>query len=179
MGLEVLVSLPNASLPRRKNRAFLVVVVVLVERQGQLDFFVFQHVVLLVGFFFGSKDDRSSSSSRVDSSSRLVRHISHLLVARVVLRFGLTLLLLHWQIPESLFKQDGYDHRQALFGVPSYGGSIMQTVYYADSTLCDPIVDTSKGYPRRPNNAPWPAPYILMVDRGDCTLVQKVCTRII
>ena len=52
-------------------------------------------------------------------------------------------------VPQSLFKADGYDHREALFGVPPYGGSIAQNVYYADSDLCDPTVDTRKGYPIR------------------------------
>jgi hypothetical protein len=83
------------------------------------------------------------------------------------------------QIPHSLFKEEGYDHREALFGVPPYGGSIAQNVYYADSDLCDPNVDTSKGYPAREKNSKgkmeaWPSPYILMVDRGGCTFVKKV-----
>jgi hypothetical protein len=26
---------------------------------------------------------------------------------------------------------------------------------------------------------PWPAPFILMVDRGDCTFVKKVCAKAI
>ena len=52
-------------------------------------------------------------------------------------------------IPHDLFKQGGYEHREALFGVPPYGGSIAQNVYYADSDLCDPTVDTRKGYPIR------------------------------
>lgn len=87
-----------------------------------------------------------------------------------------TLLL---QIPHSLFKESGYDHREALFGVPPYGGSIAQNVYYADSDLCEPNVDTRGGYPQRDNDssgkmAPWPSPYILMVDRGGCTFVKKV-----
>lgn len=52
-------------------------------------------------------------------------------------------------------------------------------MYYADSDLCDPAVDTRKGYPIRSkdndgNMLPWPSPYILMVDRGGCTFVQKV-----
>lgn len=83
------------------------------------------------------------------------------------------------QIPHSLFKDDGYDHREALFGIPPYGGSIAQNVYYADDDLCDPNVDTTKGYPRREKDekgkmASWEAPYILMVDRGGCTFVKKV-----
>jgi len=82
-------------------------------------------------------------------------------------------------IPHSLFKESGYDHREALFGFPPYGGSIAQNVYYADSDLCDPTVDTRKGYPEREVDetgmmAPWPSPFILMVDRGGCTFVQKV-----
>lgn len=78
-----------------------------------------------------------------------------------------------------MFKEEGYAHREALFGIPPYGGSIYQPVYYADSDLCDPNVDTRKGYPIRPTGSdgkmgPWPSPYILMVDRGSCTFVQKV-----
>jgi hypothetical protein len=87
------------------------------------------------------------------------------------------------QIPHKLFKDLGYDHREALFGMPPYGGSIAQNVFYADSDLCDPTVDTSKGFPTRDidpktkKQAPWPSPYILMVDRGGCTFVQKVRIR--
>ncbi len=92
--------------------------------------------------------------------------------------FVILLVVLLPQIPHSLFKEEGYDHREALFGIPPYGGSIAQNVYYADSDLCDPNVDTSAGYPSRPKSGgkmePWPSPYILMVDRGGCTFVKKV-----
>jgi len=82
-------------------------------------------------------------------------------------------------IPHKLFKEEGYDHREALFGIPPYGGSIAQNVYYADDQLCDSNVDATKGYPRRDKDASgnmeeWKAPYILMVDRGGCTFVKKV-----
>lgn len=83
-------------------------------------------------------------------------------------------------IPQSLRKDGGYDHREAMFGMPPYGGSIEQNVYYADADLCDPNIDYSDGgYPTRPADAsgnmePWKAPYILMVDRGSCTFVKKV-----
>jgi hypothetical protein len=74
---------------------------------------------------------------------------------------------------------DGYDHREALFGLPPYGGAIQQNVYYADDDLCDSNLDYSRGgYPTRDNDdsgkmASWKAPFILMVDRGDCTFVKK------
>uniref|UniRef100_A0A7R9WI38 PA domain-containing protein n=1 Tax=Pseudictyota dubia TaxID=2749911 RepID=A0A7R9WI38_9STRA len=82
-------------------------------------------------------------------------------------------------IPKTLTKAGGYDHREALFGVPPYGGSLQQNVYYADADLCDANVDTRAGFPIRAkdedgNMLPWPSPYILMVDRGGCTFVQKV-----
>lgn len=82
-------------------------------------------------------------------------------------------------IPHSLYKEEGYEHREALFGVPPYGGSIAQNMYYADSDLCESNVDTKKGYPVREKGEdgkmkPWPSPYILMVNRGGCTFVQKV-----
>eukprot|EP00536_Pseudo-nitzschia_multiseries_P002859 jgi/Psemu1/184447/e_gw1.39.9.1 len=86
-------------------------------------------------------------------------------------------LMIH--IPHKLFREDGYDHREALFGIPPYGGSIAQNVYYAEDELCDPNVDTTKGYPRREKDEngkmpEWEAPFILMVDRGGCTFVKKV-----
>lgn len=64
--------------------------------------------------------------------------------------------------------------------MPPYGGAIAQNVYYADSNLCDSNVDTHIGFPTRDNGEgsnrmkPWPGPFILMVDRGGCTFVQKV-----
>jgi hypothetical protein len=85
----------------------------------------------------------------------------------------------HVQIPKTLTRDNGYDHREALFGVPPYGGSIQQNVYYADQDLCDANVDTSKGYPQRKpdadGNVPgWQSPFILFIDRGGCTFVKKV-----
>jgi len=85
-------------------------------------------------------------------------------------------------MPQSLRIDGGYDHREALFGRPPYGGSIEQNVYYADADLCDHSVDYSRGgYPTRPDDPDasgkmlrWQSPFILMVDRGDCTFVQKV-----
>ena len=66
-----------------------------------------------------------------------------------------------------------------MFGVPPYGGSIQQQLYYADSDLCNTNVDTHGGYPQRETDSSgkmksWPSPYILMVDRGGCTFVNKV-----
>ena len=91
-----------------------------------------------------------------------------------------SIILAQQQIPHSLFKEKGYDHREALFGMPPYGGSIAQQVYYANSDLCDDFVDPTKGYPQREKDGktgkqkPWEAPFILMVDRGGCTFVKKV-----
>jgi hypothetical protein len=64
-----------------------------------------------------------------------------------------------------LSRANGYDHREALFGIPPYGGSIQQNVIYAgsDQNLCSPV---QKGE--------WKPPFILLVDRGECTFVQKV-----
>ena len=84
--------------------------------------------------------------------------------------------------PKELFRPDnGYDHRDAWFGVPPYGSTIRQNVYYADSTMCDPTVDYSRGgFPRRTRDAshrmaPWKPPFILLIDRGgDCTHVMQV-----
>lgn len=60
-----------------------------------------------------------------------------------------------------------YDHREALFGIPPYGGSIQQNVIYAGTDegedMCSPVT--------KPH---WKPPFILLVDRGGCTFVQKV-----
>jgi hypothetical protein len=74
---------------------------------------------------------------------------------------------------------NGYDHRDALFGIPPFGGSIQQQLYYSGTNLCEEKVDNTKGYPAREkdghgNMEAWKPPFILMVDRGDCTFVQKV-----
>ena len=83
-----------------------------------------------------------------------------------------------------------------MFGMPPYGGSIEQNVYYADADLCDITMDYSRGgYPTRPvddhsasgsgsaassgstsagSMERWKSPFILMVDRGECTFVKKV-----
>ena len=95
------------------------------------------------------------------------------------LHYFLTICIHFSKIPHTLTKPNGYEHREALFGIPPYGGSINQFVYYADSDLCDSNVKKTIGYPTRPKDdsgkmKPWPSPYILMVDRGGCTFVQKV-----
>ena len=50
-------------------------------------------------------------------------------------------------------------------------------MYYADDSLCT-TADPHKGYPERESKngqmMPWPSPFVLMVDRGDCTFVSKV-----
>lgn len=79
-----------------------------------------------------------------------------------------------FQLPKELKKEDGYDHREALFGIPPYGGSIQQQVYYTDQSLCDGNLDKTKGFPARENGAPLVSPFILMIDRGGCTFVEKV-----
>lgn len=73
----------------------------------------------------------------------------------------------------------GYDHREALFGLPPYGHEIAQKVIYADSDLCDENVNVHKGYPcvgydENGQCVAWKTPFILMVDRGTCTFVTKV-----
>ena len=87
---------------------------------------------------------------------------------------------LNIHVPKTLTKPGGYEHREALFGIPPYGGTIAQNMYYASDTLCDfNSIDTRGGYPIRSKGddgvmLPWQSPYILMVDRGGCTFVQKV-----
>jgi len=84
-------------------------------------------------------------------------------------------------IPQALFRNGGYEHREALFGIPQYGGSISQNVYYPGQEVGDACgeIDIRGGHPIRPvdddgNMLPYPSPYILMVDRGMCTFVTKI-----
>lgn len=95
------------------------------------------------------------------------------------LTFFSPIVIIFSKVPQTLFRPEGYDHREVLFGVTPYYGSIAQSVYYADSKLCDPTVDARKGYPIRDKDdngkmKPWPTPYILLVDRGSCSFVKKV-----
>lgn len=81
--------------------------------------------------------------------------------------------------PSTLKKPGGYVHREALFGNIPYGKPLRYNLYYADSDLCDPHVDTSAGYPEREKDGsgemlPWPPPFILLVDRDKCTFAEKV-----
>ena len=74
-----------------------------------------------------------------------------------------------------LYQEEGYNHLPARFGrLPTPRGRFISSVYYTDSDLCDPNVDKTIGYPQRSNNAPWPLPSILLVDRGGCSFVTKV-----
>lgn len=66
-------------------------------------------------------------------------------------------------LPKEFTKDGGYDHREALFGVPPYGQSISQNVYYTSDPLCDSNIRHD-----------WKPPFILMVDRGDCHFTTKV-----
>lgn len=93
--------------------------------------------------------------------------------------YSFVFLRCNLQIPRDLYQKEGYRHREALFGKPAYGSSIAQNVYYADQDFCDrSTIDSTKGYPVRTdgdgNKLPWPTPFILMIDRGECTFVQKV-----
>jgi len=67
--------------------------------------------------------------------------------------------------PESLVKSGGYYHQVLLFGPPTFSGSA--NVYYADSELCDETMDDD-GNPM----FSWIPPFILMLDRGACTVTQ-------
>ena len=78
-----------------------------------------------------------------------------------------------------MYKEGGDRHREAMFGMPKYGGAYSQNVYYADADLCSFDVDNRRGYPARKRAAdgkmePWPSPFILMVDKGGCSFVTKV-----
>ena len=66
-----------------------------------------------------------------------------------------------------------------MFGIPPYGGSIQEKLYYTNDSLCSNSNSGAlSGYPIEKddhgNILPFQSPFILMVDRGDCSFVQKV-----
>ena len=90
------------------------------------------------------------------------------------------------QLPVSLSLHNSsmpyYDHREANFGAPPSGGSLTAPLYYADSTFCKSPTHDVHGHsiayhPSSPVQASLNrrVPFILMVNRGDCHFVQKVC----
>ncbi|CAM9249510.1 unnamed protein product, partial [Choristocarpus tenellus] len=81
------------------------------------------------------------------------------------------------QIPSELFKPEGYEHQEALFGIPPYGGAIAERLLHGGLmtkgvsktwTLCDDK-EAAMFAPPESNT-----PYILMIDRGNCTFANKV-----
>lgn len=57
-------------------------------------------------------------------------------------------MLLSVQIPRELFKAEGYAHKEALFGIPVYGGFIAEKLYYHNKTkLCSAPNDAEVGHP--------------------------------
>lgn len=73
--------------------------------------------------------------------------------------------VVHVTSPEILYRHNGYDHREALFGRIPYGESIKQQVHYVGkNTFC---TETAP-------NRNWKPPFILMIDRGGCAFHQKV-----
>lgn len=80
------------------------------------------------------------------------------------------------QLPKELSRTNGYDHREALFGIPPYGGSIQQNVVYAgEDLMCSSSYSTTASSSSNNNFLSGSSsPFILLVDRGGCTFVQKV-----
>eukprot|EP00903_Cladosiphon_okamuranus_P010383 g9822.t1 len=80
-------------------------------------------------------------------------------------------------IPADLYIGTGYQHEEALFGIPKYGGSIAERLIHGGVklgqrktwTLCN-SQEEEDFTPLVPSDSP----YILMVDRGECTFASKV-----
>lgn len=73
-------------------------------------------------------------------------------------RFSLTFFMncvVSVQIPRELFKAEGYAHKEALFGIPVYGGFIAEKLYYSSSTfLCSaPTADEASKHPQKHREA--------------------------
>lgn len=81
-----------------------------------------------------------------------------------------TTSLFQIEIPSTLYKTGGYRHKEAMFGAPKYGVTLTQKLYYSNSNMCDDGAVASGGLPA----GDWVAPFLLMVDRGECTFVKKV-----
>jgi hypothetical protein len=92
---------------------------------------------------------------------------------------------LNFQIPHSLYQKDGYPHQIAHFGSHwnsmHADGSMVQTVrvYSNYPKLCHDIHDSSHSNNSTPGwfqneSEKLQPPFVLLVDRGDCTFVEKV-----
>lgn len=121
----------------------------------------------------------SAKEKKHDERSR-VNVVVGLVALIFATRSAFRLILVGQQFPRSLHKEAGYEHEVAHFGARPQIGEIAEYVYYADSDLCDQkAVDPHTGYPERrlePDGKmePWRVPFILIVDRGDCTFVSQV-----
>lgn len=100
-----------------------------------------------------------------------MRHLSLMIILSSLLRIdaqarGPSASSVQVLTPKELTKPDGYEHREALFGIPPYGSKLQEKVYYAGKgqDLCTTFLPPSD----------WTSPFILMVDRGGCTFTQKV-----
>ena len=100
------------------------------------------------------------------------------------------------QLPQILRNENlSYDHRQAQFGsqiLQRESGSITAPLYYVNSTYCNAnhqqlssinqspetttmttTTTTISYFPARPFASGMP--FLLMINRGECSFVQKVC----
>jgi len=85
--------------------------------------------------------------------------------------------------PPSFRKESGYNHTQAHFGWFPSNSFLEHTVYYVDDFMCDSYVSDQHiqdhAWPKYFDSvaeeySPPKAPFILMIDRGNCNFVQKV-----
>eukprot|EP00752_Nemacystus_decipiens_P010339 g9211.t1 len=80
-------------------------------------------------------------------------------------------------IPDDLYYAPGYPHEEALFGIPKYGGTIAERLIHGGVKLGERKVWTLCNSQEEEDFTPLvpsDSPYILMVDRGDCTFASKV-----
>ncbi|CAM9555071.1 unnamed protein product [Pylaiella littoralis] len=80
-------------------------------------------------------------------------------------------------IPTSLVKPEGYQHEEALFGIPKYGGTIAERLIHGGVKKGEKVtwnLCTNEDAEAVAPLVPEDAPFILMVDRGVCTFASKV-----
>ncbi|CAN0156978.1 unnamed protein product, partial [Hapterophycus canaliculatus] len=80
-------------------------------------------------------------------------------------------------IPNDLYREDGFPHEEALFGIPKYGGTIAERLVHGGVSLDESKTWTlcsNEDEEAIPPMVPDGTPFILMVDRGECTFAHKV-----
>eukprot|EP01084_Bolivina_argentea_P067035 122163_1 len=97
------------------------------------------------------------------------------LVASILVHKTMSTSVFQVQIPTELFRAEGYPHKEALFGIPNYGGTISERLMYGGDYVQPWLFCTEEEHLEFLQNKPQDGrAFILLIDRGNCSFVSKV-----